>query len=260
LRRDTVVSKPGTGSVPKHVAIIMDGNGRWATRQGLPRLEGHRRGYEALREIVRAAPDLGIEALTVYAFSSENWSRPVEEVHGLMALYAAAAQAELPNLQQNNVRMTVSGRLHEIPEATRRTLSEVTQATRENTRLVLNLALNYGGRNEIVDAARAIAREVADGKLSPEDIDEEAIRGHLYSPWLPDPDLLIRTASEMRISNFQLWEIAYAEIWVTDVLWPEFTPEVLGQAVEDYAKRTRKFGAVVEEKSREEASNMSGSA
>lgn len=232
---------------PRHVAIIMDGNGRWATRQGLPRLAGHQKGYEALREIVRAAPDLGIEVLTVYAFSSENWTRPVEEVHGLMALYAAAAQAELPNLQENNVRMLVSGRMHEIPEETRQSLQSTIDATAKNTKLILNLALNYGGRNEIIDATRAIAKEVAEGKLSPDEIDAEVFAKHLYQPELPDPDMIIRTASELRVSNFLLWEIAYSEIWVTDKLWPEFTPDLLAQAVGDFGKRTRRFGAVVPE-------------
>lgn len=232
--------------VPRHVAIIMDGNGRWARARGLSRSEGHRQGYETLREIVKASTKLGLEVLTVYGFSSENWRRPKAEIDALMSLMAEAARAELPMLQDYSVRLNVIGRIEGLPEAARKSLIEDMEATKSNQKMVLNLALNYGGRNEIVDAARAIAEEVAQGKLSPNDVDEALFNRHLYAPDLPDPDLLIRTASEMRVSNFLLWEIAYAEIWVTDTLWPDFALDTLKQAISDYGNRTRRFGAVVE--------------
>jgi len=225
----------------------MDGNGRWARERGLPRSEGHRRGYEALREIVKASTDMGIEILTVYAFSSENWNRPRDEVDALMNLMADAARRELPTLQEYGVRVVVSGRLDGLPDRARQSLLEDMEATCANRRLILNLAINYGGRNEIIDAARSIAKEAVEGRLSPDEIDEKLFKRYLYQPDLPDPDLLIRTASELRVSNFLLWQIAYAEIWVTDVLWPDFTPETLAQAIADYQKRTRRFGAVVED-------------
>ncbi|MEN6370613.1 MAG: isoprenyl transferase [Armatimonadota bacterium] len=233
--------------VPKHVAIVMDGNGRWATRQGLTRAEGHVQGYIALRNIVEAASDLGIKALTVYAFSTENWRRPKDEVEALMHLFARAAHQEMENLQQNSVRMMVSGRFHELPKEVQDSLNADIKATKNNTRLILNLAINYGGRSEIADAARALARKAAAGEISPEEIDEKTFSQYMYAPELPDPDLLIRTAGEMRISNFLMWEIAYAEFYVTQVLWPDFNREELIKAILDYQGRTRRFGAVVEE-------------
>lgn len=236
--------------VPKHVAIVMDGNGRWATRRGLPRAQGHMHGYLVLRSIVEAARDLGIEVITAYAFSTENWRRPKDEIDMLMHLFAEAAHQERANLQQNGVRMMVSGRFHELPEAVQESLRADIEATKNNTNLILNLAINYGGRSEIVDAAKAIARKVAAGEVSPDKIDEQFISRHMYAPGLPDPDLLIRTAGEMRVSNFLLWEIAYTEIHVTQVLWPDFTKDDLIKAVLDYQGRTRRFGAVVEETKR----------
>ena len=246
-KMSTQHSTLNTQPVPRHVAIIMDGNGRWARQRGLSRVEGHRCGYMALRDIVRSASDIGIEVLTVYAFSSENWKRPKEEVNALMMLFADAARHELPMMQENSVRLIVSGRFSELPEEVRQSLGEDMESTKDNSKLILNLALNYGSRNEIVDATRAIAAEVAEGKLTPDQIDDNVFSRHLYMPDLPDPDLLIRTASEMRVSNFLLWQIAYSEIWVTDTLWPDFTPETLAQAIADYQKRTRRFGKVVEE-------------
>ncbi|HOM71137.1 MAG TPA: isoprenyl transferase [Armatimonadota bacterium] len=235
--------------VPKHVAVIMDGNGRWATRQGLNRIEGHIQGYKTLRRIVEDASNLGVEVLTTYTFSTENWTRPKEEVDALMKLIVQAARAEIADMQELGVRLMVSGRIEELPDATREELLQDIEATKGNTKMILNLAINYGGRREIVDAARKIARRVAAGDFKPEDIDEHLFSQYLYSPELPDPDLLIRTANEMRISNFLLWEIAYSEIYVTKKLWPEFTKEDLIEAIIDYQGRTRKFGAVVEEKS-----------
>lgn len=233
--------------VPKHVAIVMDGNGRWATRRGLQRVEGHIQGYLALRDILKVASDIGIKILSAYAFSTENWRRPKDEVDALMHLFAKAARHERDNLVQNNVRMIVSGRFHELPPEVQESLLEDVKATKNNNKIILNLAVNYGGRSEIIDAAKNIAQKAAAGEISPDDIDEKFFSKHLYTPELPDPDLLIRTAGEMRVSNFLLWEIAYAEIHVTQALWPDFTKDDLIKAVLDYQGRTRRFGAVVED-------------
>ena len=231
--------------VPRHVAIIMDGNGRWATSRGLSRLEGHAQGYRTLRTIVEAASDIGIEVLTAYTFSTENWRRPQSEIDALMRLIVEAARREIADMQEKGVRMIVSGRLGELPAEVREELLRAVDATKANDRIVLNLAINYGGRREIADAAREIARRAAAGELHPEEVTEELFARHLYSPDLPDPDLLIRTAGEMRVSNFLLWQIAYSEIHVTQVLWPDFTKADLARAIIDYQNRTRKFGAVV---------------
>ena len=235
------------GRIPGHVAIIMDGNGRWARRKGLPRLEGHRRGYKTLKSIVTAAAGLGVKALTVYAFSSENWTRPQTEVAGLMRLIRFAAKAELEDMKRQGVRIISSGRFHELPKPLRDQLTQDIEATKDNQGITLNLALNYGGRNEILDAARRAAGMVQDGQISPADIDEAFFSSMMYSPDLPDPDLLIRTAGEMRVSNFLLWEIAYTELFVTDTLWPDFTEDTLIEAIASYQSRTRKFGAVVDQ-------------
>lgn len=239
-------NKIDTSRIPKHVAIVMDGNGRWATRQGLSRAEGHYHGYKTLKSIVEAASEFGIEILTVYAFSTENWRRPKEEVEALMHLFFEAAHAEVADMQKMNVRMMVSGRVEELPDVTRKEFLRDIEATKHNKKIILNLAINYGGRREITDAAKKIAQQAADGKISPNDVDETLFSRYLYSPDLPDPDLLIRTAGEMRVSNFLLWEIAYSEIHVTQTLWPDFTKEDLAKAILDYQSRTRKFGAVVE--------------
>jgi len=233
--------------IPAHVAIIMDGNGRWARRQGKNRLEGHWQGYRTLKQVVYAADEIGVRYLTVYGFSSENWRRPREEVNGLMELMLAAMRAEIEELMGNGIRVRVSGRLHELPPDLRAEFEEAMARTIDNTRLTFNLAINYGGRTEIVDAVRRLAAAVRHGEIAPEEITEERITAHLYAPDIPDPDLLIRTAGEMRLSNFLLWETAYAEIWITPTLWPDFTREHLLAAIADYQKRTRKFGAVIEE-------------
>lgn len=232
--------------IPTHVAIIMDGNGRWARARGKDRLEGHWQGYRTLKQIVYAADDLGIRYLTVYGFSSENWRRPEDEVGGLMTLMLRAMRSEIAELMEKGVRVRVSGRLGQLPEDLRREFQDAIAETRSNDRLTFNLAINYGGRAEIVDAMRCIAEGVRLGNLTPGDITEELIAGHLYYPDIPDPDLLIRTAGEMRLSNFLLWETAYSEIWVTDTPWPDFTRDHLVSAIADYQHRTRKFGAVVE--------------
>ncbi len=234
----------GTDYRPRHVAIIMDGNGRWALRRGLPRTVGHRAGVEALRGVVKAAPDLGIKILTCYAFSTENWKRPKDEVDTLMSLLLEYCRLEAENLHRNGVRINAIGRIHELPPAQQQEIARAVALTRGNDRLVLNLAVNYGGQAELVDAFRSLAAEVQSGRLAPEAIDAEVVRRHLYTADLPDPDLIIRTAGEMRLSNFLLWQSAYAEIWVTDVYWPDFTREHLEQALRDYARRERRFGAL----------------
>ena len=245
MRRNTS-KELDPGRIPQHIAVIMDGNGRWARKRGLPRLEGHRRGYKALKDIVIAASELGVKALTAYGFSSENWTRPENEVSGLMELIRYAAKAELDYMKKENVRIIVSGRINELPSALRQQLEEDVEATKNNSRIILNIAVNYGGRNEIVDAVRQTARMVVDGKLSIEDIDDKLLSGLMYHPELPDPDLLIRTAGEMRTSNFLLWETAYTEFYSTDTLWPSFSRGHLIEAIHDFQKRTRKFGRVVE--------------
>jgi undecaprenyl diphosphate synthase len=233
--------------LPAHVAIIMDGNGRWARQRGLRRREGHFQGYLALKRAVYAADDLDIPFLTVYGFSSENWARPQEEVFGLMDLMATAMLDELDELMENDIRVRVSGRLHDVPEHTRDAFREAMDRTAGNSRLTFNLAINYGGRAEIVDAVKRIAEEAARGELAPEQITEEAIRARLYWPDQPDPDLLVRTAGERRLSNFLLWETAYSEIHITPTLWPDYAAEHLVEAIADFQTRVRKFGRVVEE-------------
>jgi undecaprenyl diphosphate synthase len=232
--------------IPVHVAIIMDGNGRWARAQGKNRLFGHNQGYHTLKTIVYAADELGVRYLTVYGFSSENWRRSQDEVGGLMSLMVNAMRAEIEELIQNRVRVHVSGRLSELPEDLRVEFENAMRRTRDFTGLTFNLAINYGGRAEVVDAVRALMTKVQDGELSPDDIDEAAISAHLYAPDIPDPDLLIRTAGELRLSNFLLWETAYSEIYVTSTCWPDFDRDHLIAALLDYQKRVRKFGAVVE--------------
>ena len=229
--------------IPQHIAIIMDGNGRWATQRGLQRVMGHMQGYNTVREIVRACDELGVRALTLYTFSTENWRRPKEETDAIMQLIESATRNELPAFQKDNVRLRVSGRLSELPECVCTALTETVEATAENTGLTLNLAINYGGRQEILDAVQEACRRAKDGELDAEAISEEYFSDLLYTAGLPDPDLLIRTAGELRVSNFLLWQIAYAEIWVTPTLWPDFTEADLIMAIADYQKRVRKFGA-----------------
>ncbi len=231
-------------NVPRHVAIIMDGNGRWARERGLPRIEGHRRGAESVRQVVRACGDFGIDYLTLYAFSIENWNRPKTEVSALMRLLEFYLKQEIPELNKNNVRLAAIGRIHELPPTAQRQLEQSIDTLSKNTGLTLVLALSYGGRAEIVDAVRAITREVKAGQLDVADVDEKLISRHLYTQSIPDPDLLIRTSGEMRVSNFLLWQISYAEIYVTDTLWPDFRKAELMKALDDYSKRHRRFGRV----------------
>jgi len=230
--------------LPKHVAIIMDGNGRWASKRGLPRSAGHKAGVESLRRIVQTCCELGIPILTVYAFSTENWKRPQEEVDTLMNLLTQYLRDEIAELHKKNIRVNPIGRLEYLPELARKELARAVNLTKKNNGLILNLALNYGGRAEIVDAVKLISKEVLEGTLKPEQITEATIADHLYTRNLPDPDLLIRPSGELRISNFLLWQIAYTEFWISEVLWPEFTSENFLQALLDYANRERRFGGL----------------
>jgi len=232
--------------IPAHVAIIMDGNGRWARAHGEDRLFGHYQGYRTLKSIVYAADELGVKYLTVYGFSSENWRRPASEVGGLMELMLNAMRAEIEELIDNRIRVRVSGRLHELPPALRQEFESAMERTNDFERMTFNLAINYGGRAEVVDAVRALARKGMQGLLDPDTIDDSMISAHLYAPDIPDPDLLIRTAGELRLSNFLLWETAYSEIYVTPTCWPDFDGDHLVAALADYQKRVRRFGAVVE--------------
>jgi undecaprenyl diphosphate synthase len=232
--------------IPAHIAIIMDGNGRWARAQGQDRLYGHWQGYRTLKQIVYAADDIGVRYLTVYGFSSENWSRPSDEVSGLMDLMIQAIKAEMDEMAERGVQFRVSGRPHELPQELQNAFAEAVHSTRGNPRITLNLAVNYGGRAEIVDAVRQLIEDVQHGVLNAGNLQESDITSHLYNPDIPDPDLLIRTAGEKRISNFLLWESAYAELWITETPWPAFTRDHLEEAIADYQSRVRKFGAVVE--------------
>ncbi len=231
----------------RHVGIIMDGNGRWATRRGLPRTAGHRAGVEAVRTIVEACPDLGIQVLTFYAFSTENWKRPKDEVDALMFLLVEYCRREVDALHRNGVRVNVIGRIHELPTLQREEIYRAMEKTKGNNRLLLNLAINYGGQTELVDAMRALAAKVKSGELLPDAIDAAAIERHLYTAGLPNPDLVIRTAGEMRLSNFLVWQAAYSEFWVTDVLWPDFCRDTIEQALSDFSRRERRFGAVLQQ-------------
>ena len=228
--------------LPQHIAIIMDGNGRWAVERGLPRVQGHQAGVASIRETVRAAGEIGIKYLTLYAFSTENWARPKEEVTFLMNLLSEYLDKELVELGKNNVRFRTIGCLDDLPEGIQRKIKRNIQETKRNTGLVLNLALSYSSRLEIVEAIRKIGEKMICGELKPEDITAETVSSHLYTAEIPDPDLLIRTSGEMRISNFLLWQISYTEIYVTEKLWPDFKKEDLLEAVEDYRKRERRFG------------------
>jgi undecaprenyl diphosphate synthase len=233
-----------SGNLPRHVAIIMDGNGRWATRRGLPRIAGHHAGRRAVREAVEGCTDLGIEFLTLYTFSTENWNRPITEVTGLMSFLRQVLLEEREELRKNNVRMEAIGRIQDLPAEVRAELDRTIEELRGNTGLRLLLALSYSGRAELVDCLRRIASRVQDGALSAHEIDESLIENNLYTSGYPNPDLLIRTSGEMRLSNFLLWQLAYAEIYVTDTLWPDFRRRDLYRAISEYQKRDRRFGRV----------------
>jgi undecaprenyl diphosphate synthase len=229
---------------PRHIAIIMDGNGRWAQRQHLPRIEGHRRGVASVRRTTEECARLGIEQLTLYCLSSENWKRPQQEIDFLMHLLEQYMIEERSTIMDNNLRVRMIGRRSGIPDQVLRELDKTVDMSAANSGMWLNLAVNYGGRAELVDAVQAIGEEIAAGRLAPADVDEEAIASRLYTAGLDDPDLLVRTAGELRISNFLLWQISYAEIWVTDRCWPEFDERALHDAIGDFANRNRKFGGL----------------
>ena len=233
---------PVTQAVPAHVAVIMDGNRRWAAAHGLPIAQGYRRGAGALREMVRAAIELGVGALTVYGFSTENWSRSAAEVATLMRIYADCARGERDDLVRGGVRIEILGDIEPFAFPARAALNELVRSTRNNRRLTLNLALNYSGRAEILRAARAIARDVAHGKLRAGDVDEAALRARMYAPALPDPDLLIRTGGDLRVSNFLLYQLAYTELVTVPVLWPDFTRADFAAALQAFTGRERRFG------------------
>ena len=230
--------------IPRHIAVIMDGNGRWASERALPRIEGHRRGSEAVRACTAGCIEAGVPFLTLYAFSKENWQRPADEVKSLMNLLDRFLAERITEIMERNIRLRAIGHLDDLQDHTRRRLDEAMTKSSGNTALTLTLALSYGARTELTDAARAIARAVSAGTLDPESITEETMASHLYTADLPDPDLLIRTSGEMRISNFLLWQISYAEIVVTPKLWPEFTKEDVFAAIREYAGRHRRYGGI----------------
>ena len=232
------------GNLPRHVAIIMDGNGRWAKARGVPRLMGHRAGRESVREAVKGCVALGVEVLTLYTFSIENWNRPKREVDALMTILRHTLREEREELRRQNVRLQVIGRDQDLPAPVRNAIAEARDFLSGSTGLKLNLALSYSGRAEIVDAVRGLLREHSERPIDPAHVGEAEIERHLYTAALPDPDLLIRTSGEMRISNFLLWQMAYTEMWITDTLWPDFRRRHLYQAVADFQKRERRFGRV----------------
>jgi undecaprenyl diphosphate synthase len=238
------LSAQARDNIPSHVAIIMDGNGRWAKQRHLPRVEGHRVGAESVRAILRAAGEVGIKYLTLYAFSVENWNRPKDEVDTLMKYLARYLKNEIAELNKNNVRLEAIGQIYRLPEFVQDQLKKTQAALARNTGLTLVLALSYGGRTEIVEAVRAIAAKSKAGEIEPAEITEQTISQNLYTRHYPDPDLLIRTSGEMRVSNFLLWQISYAEFVVTPTLWPDFRKPQLYEALEEYARRHRRFGGV----------------
>ncbi|MEW6207707.1 MAG: isoprenyl transferase [Acidobacteriota bacterium] len=243
-REEFLLSQLDPARMPAHVAIIMDGNGRWAANRNLPRVAGHRAGATAVRRTVETAARLGLDHLTLYAFSTENWKRPQSEVSALMSLLKKFLRKELATLQKNNIRFRMIGRTAGLDSIVLEEIRKAQQATARNTGLSLNIALNYGGRAELIDACRQIGWEVAAGRLNPDRIDEEMIARKLYTSEIPDPDLLIRTSGEMRVSNFLIWQIAYAEIYVTETLWPDFDASELLAALIEYQNRDRRFGGI----------------
>jgi undecaprenyl diphosphate synthase len=244
-KSETLEPASSTGhDLPRHVAIIMDGNGRWAQQRGLPRIEGHRRGVQSVRATVEECCRLGIEQLTLFCLSVENWKRPRHELDFLMTLLRRYLLEERAEIMEQNIRFTTIGRRSGLPPKVLREIDENIRLSQTNTGMVLCLAINYGGRTELIDAVRLLAKQVREGILNPESITEEILAGALYTAGMPDPDLLIRTAGEMRVSNFLLWQISYAELWVTDKLWPDFDCATLRKALRDYSRRERRFGGL----------------
>ena len=233
--------------LPKHIAIIMDGNGRWANERGKPRLFGHQSAIQSVREVAEASAELGVEYLTLYAFSTENWNRPVAEVSGLMSLLAQTIKAEVKTLNDNNIRLNAIGDLKSLPKANYDQLMQAIEGTRHNTRMTLTLALSYSGRWDLTQASRRMAQDVAEGKLKPETISDQTISSYLSTAGMPDPELLVRTSGEERISNFLLWELAYSELYFTPKYWPDFRKPDLYEAILDYQHRERRFGKTSEQ-------------
>ncbi len=230
--------------LPQHVAVIMDGNGRWAKRQGLPRIMGHKRGVDALKDLLRCCQDWGIQALTAYAFSTENWKRPQEEVDFLMTLFQRVLRQELREMVEENVQIKFVGNLQDLPRSLQQEISRSMEETKDNRGIRFSVATNYGGRQEILQACQAIAKQVQQGLLQPNEINEQVFESHLYTAGITDPDLLIRTSGEMRLSNFLLWQMAYGEIYITDALWPDFDRAEFHRALCAYQQRERRFGKV----------------
>jgi undecaprenyl diphosphate synthase len=228
--------------IPVHVAVIMDGNGRWASQRGLPRIAGHSAGAKSVEEIIKAAKESGVKILTLYAFSTENWKRPKHEVDALFKLLESYIDSQTDILIKNDIRLSVIGRIDGLPEGVRRKLNSIMEKTKFGSSLLLNLALNYGARTEIVDAARAIAKDCVSGKVDPDGIDEKAFSGYLYTKDLPDPDLLIRTSGEMRLSNFLLWQLSYSELYISKKFWPDFKKDDFVEAINEYQNRQRRYG------------------
>jgi undecaprenyl diphosphate synthase len=233
--------------IPRHIAVIMDGNGRWAQSRGISRNEGHKKGLDALRTVIRSANDLGVRWLTLYAFSLENWNRPKLEVASLMGLLERYLELEIDEVMEKGIQLRSIGRPDRLPTRLRKQVDEAIERTRNNSNMTLVFALSYGGRSEIVDATRKLLRDAELGKIDPERIDEKTFAAYLYDPEVPDPDLLIRTGAELRVSNFLLWQIAYTEIYSTDVMWPDFGARELMDAVRDYQNRERRFGLTSEQ-------------
>lgn len=236
-----------TSKLPQHIAVIMDGNGRWAKGFGKLRIFGHKNGVEAVREVLEGAVEIGLPYLTLYAFSSENWGRPQKEVQALMELLVQSLNKELPSFQKHNVRLNAIGQLEDLPTACHNTLMKTIEATKNNRHCTLTLALSYGSRTEIIHAVQALAQKAKEGSIDPKDITEEEFAKHLYTDNIPDPDLMIRTSGEYRISNYLLWQMAYTELWFTDKMWPDFKRVDLFQAICDYQKRERRFGKTSEQ-------------
>jgi undecaprenyl diphosphate synthase len=234
-------------AIPRHIAIIMDGNGRWAKKRGAARIFGHQNAIQAVRDAAEGSAELGVDYLTLYAFSTENWARPIEEVNGLMSLLVSTIKKELPTLQKNNIRLKSIGNILSLPKDAQENLDYARKATQFNDGLTLILALNYSGRWEITEAVKKIAQDVVDGYRSPEDITEGLLDAYLDTKGIPDPELLIRTSGEMRISNFLLWQVAYTELFITEVLWPDFRREHLYEAIVGYQRRERRFGKISEQ-------------
>ncbi len=242
-----IKSKINTKNTPKHVAVIMDGNGRWAKKKGMARVFGHKNGVKAVRETIEAAAEINIKVLTLYAFSTENWNRPKKEIDVLMSLLVTSLKDELKRLQKNNIKLECIGNIDNLPKKAHKELLEVVEKTKDNTHLTLILALSYGSREEIVNAIKKISKKVVNKELLTEEIDEKIINNHLYTFTLPDVDFLIRTSGEQRISNFLLWQIAYAELYFTNTLWPDFRKEHFFEAILDYQNRERRFGKTSEQ-------------